>query len=276
MVGLVKVPDGVSRRFLTLPAEDRYDFAALYQVYLLDSYHRLNLVPGDRVLDAGAHVGVFTAMASRRVGPSGRLIAIEADPKNYAKLLSTIHRNQLENVVAVNAALWGSSGESLGLAGEGTMTSVTAAKTLKRGTVRSVTLDVVLSENGFSGLDKAKVDIEGAEAEVFGARGNEAIEGVHRLAVEMHGDKIKRQIESYLAMRGFHQVCTDERNERGLSLVRNALLNPLWTSKLELMNRFRTIQRVLGDFARSVPLGGRAVVETFERNRNYASRDVGK
>jgi predicted methyltransferase len=38
---------------------------------------------GDIVLDIGAHIGYYTIIASKRVGPNGKVIAIEADPGKY-------------------------------------------------------------------------------------------------------------------------------------------------------------------------------------------------
>src|SRR5687767_6500480 len=42
--------------------------------------------PGDVVLDIGANIGYFTTLAAKLTGPSGRVIAIEADPHTFAAL----------------------------------------------------------------------------------------------------------------------------------------------------------------------------------------------
>ncbi|MCS7121544.1 MAG: FkbM family methyltransferase [Archaeoglobaceae archaeon] len=55
------------------------------------------------VVDAGAHVGLFTIYASRK---AKKVIAIEPNPKNYSLLELNIKRNNLKNVKAIKKALW--------------------------------------------------------------------------------------------------------------------------------------------------------------------------
>src|SRR5579885_1432959 len=65
--------------------------------YLLD-----NITKGDIVLDAGANVGIFSILASRK---AHKVIAIEPDPENYGYLLKNIEANHAENIIPVNIAL---------------------------------------------------------------------------------------------------------------------------------------------------------------------------
>lgn len=37
----------------------------------------------DHVIDCGANVGLFSSLLSRMVGPSGRVLAVEASPQTY-------------------------------------------------------------------------------------------------------------------------------------------------------------------------------------------------
>ncbi|MFI6803884.1 hypothetical protein ACIBO6_02520 [Streptomyces luteogriseus] len=50
---------------------------------------RARLAPGDTVVDAGAHTGYFTVLASRLVGPAGRVVAIESSPVFHRALTRT-------------------------------------------------------------------------------------------------------------------------------------------------------------------------------------------
>jgi len=63
------------------------------------------LRPGDTVIDVGANIGVLSLLASRLVGPSGRVLAIEAHPRTYAALLNNLKRNPATNVSQVNIAV---------------------------------------------------------------------------------------------------------------------------------------------------------------------------
>ena len=57
---------------------------------------------GDVVIDVGAHIGRYTIIASKRVGPNGKVIAIEADPSNFEMLNRNIQLNRLANVTTLN------------------------------------------------------------------------------------------------------------------------------------------------------------------------------
>src|SRR5215471_19195745 len=56
------------------------------------------LEPGDVFVDGGAHVGLFTLVAARRVGPGGRVIAFEPSPANRQRLLDNVALNGFTQV----------------------------------------------------------------------------------------------------------------------------------------------------------------------------------
>ncbi len=53
----------------------------------------------------GANIGYFTAQASKSVGPSGKVYAIEASPSTYGLLIANLALNGIENVEAINMAV---------------------------------------------------------------------------------------------------------------------------------------------------------------------------
>src|SRR5262245_30307870 len=57
------------------------------------------LRPGDTYLDVGAHVGLHTLVAGRLVGPGGRVIAVEPQPYNCAKVLTNWSINGMAHVI---------------------------------------------------------------------------------------------------------------------------------------------------------------------------------
>jgi FkbM family methyltransferase len=69
------------------------------------------LRPGDRYVDAGANVGQLVLAASRRVGPGGEVIAIEAHPKVFTYLAGNVALNDVHNVRLHHCALGAGSGE---------------------------------------------------------------------------------------------------------------------------------------------------------------------
>jgi len=71
------------------------------------------LSEGDVFVDVGANIGYYTILASRKVGKTGRVIAIEAFPENVKQLKKHVEMNGATNVDIVEAAVWSSSGEEL-------------------------------------------------------------------------------------------------------------------------------------------------------------------
>lgn len=63
------------------------------------------LAPGDTFIDVGANIGYFSLLASKLVGDSGAVVAIEASPKIFNALQGNLARNRAHNVRAVNVAV---------------------------------------------------------------------------------------------------------------------------------------------------------------------------
>ena len=63
------------------------------------------LAPGDSVIDVGANIGYFSLLASKLVGNTGAVVAIEASPEIFSALRSNLERNRANNVRAVNLAV---------------------------------------------------------------------------------------------------------------------------------------------------------------------------
>ncbi|MFE2374711.1 FkbM family methyltransferase [Streptomyces sp. NPDC059398] len=63
------------------------------------------LRPGDTFVDVGANIGYFSVLASRAVGGSGRVVAVEASPVFHRRLLQQARLNGCGNIRAVNTAV---------------------------------------------------------------------------------------------------------------------------------------------------------------------------
>jgi FkbM family methyltransferase len=59
---------------------------------------------GDVFLDLGAHIGMFTLVASRAVGQTGKVVSLEPNPQSYHRLCQHLQMNSIENVIALNVA----------------------------------------------------------------------------------------------------------------------------------------------------------------------------
>lgn len=156
---------------------------------------------GDVVYDVGAHVGYFTAIASLRVGPDGRVIAFEPRPVNLGLLRRHVEANRLENVTIIDAGVGHESGTARFAEGTGSGTG----KIAEEGelTVRTVRLDDVAGEDGLPEPDFIKIDVEGGEMNVLeGARG--LLDRARpRLLVGIHGPEMRERCTALLDELGY-------------------------------------------------------------------------
>ncbi|MBI5510242.1 MAG: FkbM family methyltransferase [Deltaproteobacteria bacterium] len=136
------------------------------------------------IVDAGAHIGCASVYFAASC-PTAKIIAIEPEESNYALL----QRNtaMFPQVECVRGALWPRVEEvSLEDPGLGTWGyRVSAAKARARG-VRGVTVPLLLSSQEVSEIDILKIDIEGAEKEVFSAADIGWLARVRTIALETH------------------------------------------------------------------------------------------
>ena len=119
---------------------------------------------GATVIDAGAHVGYYTLLASILAGSSGTVWALEPDPTNAQYLRRHMLINHCENVHVEEMAAAGKSGPARFTHGTGSGTGHldTAGST----TVEGVALDDFCSVRRIS-PSALKIDVEGAEVEVL-------------------------------------------------------------------------------------------------------------
>lgn len=59
------------------------------------------LKPGDVFLDVGAHLGYFSTIAARVVGPTGRVIAFEPHERMLEELRTLVARNEVDGIVEI-------------------------------------------------------------------------------------------------------------------------------------------------------------------------------
>jgi FkbM family methyltransferase len=62
------------------------------------------LKPGDTFLDVGCHYGIFSVLASKLVGPTGRVIAIEPHSESLQVLRENLSANSCQNVEVLDVA----------------------------------------------------------------------------------------------------------------------------------------------------------------------------
>lgn len=137
------------------------------------------------IVDAGAHIGM-ASICFARTYPQATIIAIEPEPSNFKALLR--NTSPYGSIIPIEAALWKEDGEvSLGTSDahpKGAFQVVDNGQAR----IRAMTVRTLMREAGISSIDLLKLDIEGAEKEVFEAC--DWIETVRVIAIELH-DRVK-------------------------------------------------------------------------------------
>jgi FkbM family methyltransferase len=150
------------------------------------------LRPGMTFVDVGANDGAYTVFAARRVGPTGRVVAVEPSSRELERLTANLELNGIANVTAVQVASGDVSGHTpLAIAAyghEGQNTVGTEVVNPKVGTVRHEEvemrrLDDILDAAGVGKVDFVKVDVEGSEPQVL--VGAERTLAVHRPVLQL-------------------------------------------------------------------------------------------
>mgnify|MGYP005863625929 CR=1 FL=1 len=149
------------------------------------------LKPGAVVVDVGANVGYFTALASQLVGATGRVFAVEPSPRCFALLKKCLRSLSIQNVHALQLALGEESGvatlyEPLETVGnlDSTMTPQANARPVQ---VVCSTLDECVEQWRISQIDLLKIDVEGFESRVFrGATKTLEAKRIHRILCEVN------------------------------------------------------------------------------------------
>jgi len=132
------------------------------------------LKPGMVFIDAGAHEGLYTLLASRLVGATGRVYACEPSCREFERLQQNLTLNKIMNVVALRVALADYEGEGqLTIAdsehsGQNTLGRFAyQVSTLREERVSVRRLDDLAAEKRLTRVDLMKLDVEGAEGRLI-------------------------------------------------------------------------------------------------------------
>lgn len=123
------------------------------------------LKPGDVFVDVGANFGQFAMYAANAVGPSGRVIAIEAAPVMGDRLSFNIELNAFQNIDVVRSAVSNSIG-SLTIYVSSQQRGLSSAAAIDGGIATEVpatTLTEIARSSRLTRINALKIDIEGYE-----------------------------------------------------------------------------------------------------------------
>jgi len=152
------------------------------------------LMPGGTFFDVGAHAGYFSLLASTQVGSSGRVFAVEPNPKTFASLEQHLAVNRVTNVQAVMCGLADTPGILTLHAPPSNIdynATVLPRSEWTRVDVPARTLDDCVREWAIERIDLMKIDVEGGEPAVLAGGADTLASGVVRHAmIEVNGPRL--------------------------------------------------------------------------------------
>ena len=135
------------------------------------------LQPGMTFVDVGAHIGIYTLLAARQLGPTGRVYSFEPTPRTYAILRDNVQVNgflESGNVELRQVALFDRAGKSKLTvlrrdSGNNSLYDPSADGSAPYGTERVTVRTEIFDEalKAASRIDYVKIDAEGAEPAIL-------------------------------------------------------------------------------------------------------------
>jgi FkbM family methyltransferase len=185
-------------RFAPITVSAGGAFSSKPECLFLRNHDKLGPLPlpnGDSIEPRdGAHFGSFSAIASKKIGPTGKVIAFEPNPEIYPRLARNIAINSLDNVVLHNEAVSGEDGKLVLFLQQRSSLATTYPKVDLEDRVSQSTRSVTVPARSMRSIlrsiggpvDLLKIDCEGAEYDIFDGLGQENISCVRQIAVEVH------------------------------------------------------------------------------------------
>jgi FkbM family methyltransferase len=151
---------------------------------------------GETVFDVGGYEGIFTLFFARRVGPTGRVVTFEPNPRNFQKITENVALNGFGNVQVQQMAVGSAPGYATLVfpsdeTARGSIESTIAEQIRHEADVMSVVVEIdTLDRQIVAGLpepDLVKLDVEGLERDVLEGMAGVIQRRHPRLYIEIHG-----------------------------------------------------------------------------------------
>ncbi len=176
--------------------------------------------PGGIFVDVGANVGIYAMVLARRVGPSGKVIAVEPHPINHARLAFNLAVAAAPQVKLVAAAAGPSDGELMietNTDNFGACHIVAGEPNSNTIRVPSLRLQRILEEAAVDHVDGLKIDVEGFEDRVMTAFFRQAPQSLWPRAI----------VIEHLSRREWQDDCIADMRARGYSEIAKTRSNIL-------------------------------------------------
>ena len=180
---------------------DDSDIRVFKQIFVDNEYDSLNLPETAKtIIDLGANIGLSALFFIKKF-PASRIVAVEPDAVNFSIMEKNLEKFS-KSISFLQAAIWPTDGEVSLVEEDDDHTSLgawgyrTEASNGNSGlSVKAVTIPTIMKQYGMDFVDILKVDIEGAEYELFEKNYEDWIDKVGLIIIETH-DRFKPNSEA--------------------------------------------------------------------------------
>ena len=170
------------------------DSTVFRQIYAFHEYAPLQLKEPKLIIDCGANVG-YSSVYFLEKFPSAHVVAIEPDPSNFRLLVKNLTRFG-SRAEAIQGGIWSETGKLktvLGEFGDGREWATTVREVNPNENPDTLAFDIpAVTPVGYDRISLLKIDIEGAEIELFSNGSNRWLPLVDNLAIELHGEEANK------------------------------------------------------------------------------------
>lgn len=197
----------LSERIHLLVRPNVIDLDVLKSTFL-EKYHRcpFQLPAAAVIVDIGSNVG-YTLADFRMQYPDARLIGVELDKENFLQLQENVR--ELGNCSVLNAGVWKTDGV-INYSGKDAQSFNINTQSKEGATAEAITMDSLFSRYNIETADYVKMDIEGAEEEIFfGSDFQKWLAKVRYMSIEVHDTEkhsnaeLRQKIKTAIEAAGF-------------------------------------------------------------------------
>lgn len=161
------------------------DVSTLFKIFFSKEYDITLKSTPSVIIDCGANIGLSAIFFANKY-PSATIIALEPDRGNFKYLEK--NTNYFKNVICINKAVWSHS-TIMSLVDEGSGNwGLKTYKEILPGavTVEAVSIEEIIHQFNLQQIDLVKIDIEGAEKELFSRNYENWLKKTKVIAIELH------------------------------------------------------------------------------------------
>ncbi len=162
------------------------------QIFIEEEYNIEFSIYPKIILDAGANTGLSAIFFSKKY-PLARIIAIEPEENNYRLLVE--NTKYYNNIICLQRALADTQNQRLAVVSKGlgewgfVTEKIENQKNINQ-QILSITVDEIVEKYDIESIDIFKIDIEGAEKELFESNFENWLPKTQNIIIEFH-DRIK-------------------------------------------------------------------------------------